>query len=130
VPVVPHEAELFALESYVTHAFRKDPDLTDYQVIRAYEALLDTYAAEQVGRERRLTVSDPREVMLYEGLHEICEWMLGRKELILDQDPELYDPIQPVPVIQACLKRLVKSAKGWSRDNGRQGYLTFVSRFI
>ena len=39
---------------------------------------------------------------------------------------------EPVPVVEivSCLKRVRKSINRWSREAGRQGYLTFVSQFI
>ena len=30
----------------------------------------------------------------------------------------------------ACLKRIRKSVQRWNKEGGRQGYLTFVGRFV
>ena len=41
----------------------------------------------------------------------------------------LGEPVTRDEII-ACLKRVRKSIHLWTREGGRQGYLTFVSRFI
>ena len=33
-------------------------------------------------------------------------------------------------VIVACLKRIRESIQRWNKEGGRQGYLTFVQRFV
>ena len=53
----------------------------------------------------------------YKGLSlRLCAFALG-------------EPVTRDEII-ACLKRVRKSIHLWTREGGRQGYLTFVSRFI
>jgi hypothetical protein len=51
----------------------------------------------------------------------------------LDEEGEVAE-ISPEPItldeLVACLKRVRKSINLWTRKGGRQGYLTFVSKFI
>lgn len=62
----------------------------------------------------------------------MCEWRLGRESLM----PEEGAPLDGEPasvsleVILACLKRIRKSVQRWNKEGGRQGYLTFIGRFI
>ena len=51
------------------------------------------------------------------------------------QSPRAANPYEllsqlTVDEILACLKRLRTSVKRWTKDGGRQGYLTFVDEFI
>ncbi|MCX7668798.1 MAG: hypothetical protein N2439_01835, partial [Anaerolineae bacterium] len=59
------------------------------------------------------------------------DWRLGKEKLMTDTDMPGPQP-EPVSaeVIIACLKRIRKSVQRWNREGGRQGYLTFISRFI
>ena len=63
----------------------------------------------------------------------MCEWRLGREEFRLGGWMRSDGP-QPEPVtldvIVACLKRIRKSVQRWNKEGGRQGYLTFVGRFV
>jgi len=62
----------------------------------------------------------------------MCEWRLGREELVSQQDQsELINP-DPISIdeIIACLQRIRKSIRLWTKQGGRQGYLEFVEPFV
>ncbi len=62
----------------------------------------------------------------------MCDWRLG-DETLLSADMKNRGP-RPEPVsvdvIVACLKRIRKSVEKWNKQGGRQGYLTFIERFV
>jgi len=62
----------------------------------------------------------------------MCEWRLGREELVSQQDQsELINP-DPISIdeIITCLQRIRKSIRLWTKQGGRQGYLEFVEPFV
>ena len=50
-----HPDVLQNIEHAVAAQFRRHPEMTDYSVMRTYEALIDLYAAEKAGRSPRVT---------------------------------------------------------------------------
>ncbi len=127
-----HPDVLQNIEFVVTQHYRDHPDTTDYGVARVYEALIDFYAAENIGRQPRTWSPDEGEWALFGRTKEICDWWLGR-------NPELFsDSGTPAPpprgigfdTLQLCLKRLRKSVRKWTKRGGRHGYLQFISQFM
>lgn len=125
-----HEDVLQNIELAVVNQYRIHPEMTDYAVARAYEALLQTYSAEATGRALKPVTAEGVEADLFRDIKKICEWRLGRAELKVPNDEATHcEPID-VPTLVLCLKRLVKSVNKWTKNRGRQGYLNFVSQFI
>jgi hypothetical protein len=118
------------LEFAVARAYQRHPEMTDYAVLRTYEALLQAYAAEVTGRTPKPASAEGLEAELLEQVKQMCEWRLGRGALSFDQDeaPEC-EPLD-VPTLILCLKRLVKSVNKWTKHGGRKGYLDFMTQFI
>jgi lysyl-tRNA synthetase class II len=122
---------LHNMEFAIIEVYKAYPDLSDYDVIRALEVLIDNYSGERIDRpprEFRLTIS---EQVLVDTVRMMCDMHLGR---ITSEDDEesLTGPIEPVTVdeIILCLKRLIKSAKMWNKEGGRQGYLNFIAQYV
>jgi len=69
---------------------------------------------------------------VYEAVQMMCEWRLGKEDIFQTETGEPGPQPEPVSieVIIACLKRIRKSVERWNREGGRQGYLTFIERFI
>jgi hypothetical protein len=92
----------------------------------------DRYNAEGIGRPPRdFRLSDVERVLLG-TVRRICGWRLGR-ERAPDGWPsakEVAPEPKTVDEILLCLKRLLKSAKRWNKEGGRQGYLDFVSQYV
>jgi len=118
------------LEFPVARLYRRHPELTDYAVLRTYEALLQAYSAEVTLRQPKPVVAEGLEAELLRDIKQVCEWQLGRGSLLPSQDeaPEC-EPLD-VPTLVLCLKRLVKSVNKWTTHRGRQGYLTFMTQFV
>jgi len=104
--------------------------MTDYAVLRTYEALVRVYAAEVTSRTVQPVDASGVEADLLRNVRAVCEWRLGRQWMPAAQDdaPEC-EPIN-VPTLVLCLKRLVKSVQKWNKHGGRQGYLTYMTQFV
>jgi len=119
------------LEYAVTQTFQRHPEMTDYAVERTYEALVQAYSAELSGRSPKPVDAEGAEAELLQQVKQRCEWCLGRTELPLGSaGGHLKCAPLDVPTLVLCLKRLVKSVKKWTKRNGRQGYLNFMTQFI
>ncbi|HRX04420.1 MAG: hypothetical protein KDH08_20985 [Anaerolineae bacterium] len=120
------------VEAAIVGVYRTRPELVDYDVDVVLAALVKGYQAEQRQREKpALRLTELRQE-LYDAVGAMCEWRLGRTEFI---DPKTDQPMPGPPQltideILACLKRIRTSVKRWTKDGGRQGYLTFIDKFI
>lgn len=97
-------------------------------MIRTYEALIEVYSAERAERLPRDTGLNVLERKVFEAAREICELHLGRVDK-LEIEEFAIEPIT-TEILILCLKKLLNSARKWNRDNGRQGYLAFISQFV
>lgn len=120
------------IEMGVVFAFRQHPELADYNVDSALEALIRNYRRE--GRNRAPQVpTSPLTHTVYLQIRHVCEWRLGREQIFTDEEGNPLDmEIEPLTIdeIIVCLKRLRKSVKFWSSEGGRQGYLNYISQFL
>jgi hypothetical protein len=105
-----------------------EPDMLDYDVDAALEALISRYGAEARGRVPRGHALPGVREGLYDALLPILEWRIGRAAL----DGEMADELElkTAEELAACLKRVRSSVQRWTRERGRQGYLTFVARYV
>ena len=120
------------IEFGIVTAYKSHPEMSDYDVIRILEALIDRYAAEKIARPpRHFSLSEVEQTLL-ENVHRMCEWRLGRGTLT--DAPEKVKEMAPEPKttdeIVLCLKRILKSVKRWNKDGGRRGYLKFVIQYV
>ena len=124
----PHMDILMSLESLIVQIYRENPDLMDFEVKKAIEALERYYKA--IDRKRRppnITLKGNAE-SLRDILELICEWQLGNRNIQTNLPP-IEDPVTPTVIIK-CLRRIKKSIEFWSKEAGRQGYLNYVSNFL
>ena len=121
------------IEFAIVETYREYPDISDYNVMNALEALIDAYRGEQIGRPPRDLQLSARESRLLDGVRTMCEWRLGREE------PEFAKPLppegprpEPIPVeeILRCLRKILKSVNRWNKEGGSQGYLNFIIQYI
>jgi len=126
-----HPDVLQNIEFAVLLVYREHPQMSDYVVLRAYGAVLDSYAAEQVGRAPREWCPTEVEQEAFDYVRDMCQARLGRKSLVEPGPGEEELPIDPidVPTLMLCLKRLRKSVQTWTKRNGIQGYLGFIAQF-
>ncbi|MBD0319169.1 MAG: hypothetical protein ICV87_02480 [Gemmatimonadetes bacterium] len=122
-----YEDVLQNIESAIVGIYRSDPALVDYEVDGCLESLIASYTAEIQGRPPRDAPSDPNRRRVFEAVREVCEWRLGRADL---QGFGATGPLNTMDEIVACLKRVRKSAQRWTKRAGRQGYLSFVSKYV
>lgn len=120
------------IESGIVITYKNHPEISDYDIMRILEALIDTYAAEKIGRPpRNFSLSDTEQILMA-NVRKMCEWRLGRgnlsgipaKEKIAKPKPKTVDEI----II--CLKRVLRSVEKWNKHGGRQGYLNFIVQYV
>ena len=122
------------LEFAIVQLARKHPELTDWHAQSAVSALMRLYKADVAGKEIRDPSArlDPLAQEVYDLMHVMADWRLGREE-ILDEDGEPlempYEPITAQEMVD-CLKRIRKSIERWTKWGGRQGYLRYVDDFF
>lgn len=116
------------IEFTIVEFHRGHPDLLDYDVEGVMDALISDLKAEQRGQpvpERRLP---GLRQMLIEHLREVCEWRLGRASLLAEDGPP--SRIITADEMVACLNRIRKSVRKWTKEGGRQGYLRFIRQYV
>jgi hypothetical protein len=117
------------IESAVSRAFRADPSLTDYSVLRVYQALIEFYSAEILNRQPRPQNLDEKDSQFFEAVKQACENRLER-EPATEEDTETFFYTITTAEMLSGLKRLASSVERWTRRHGRQGYLKFISQFV
>ena len=120
------------IEFAIMSVYRDNPLLVDFDVEAAVNALISLYHAQSQNHEARRINLNERATLVYERVQAMCDWRLGREELLTADMREQGPQLEPVTldVIVACLKRIRKSVQKWNKEGGRQGYLTFVGRFV
>jgi len=120
------------IEFAIITVYRQHSELTDHDVETVLSEVIRGYQAEQ--RQREVTPSSLNDLrqQLYDGVKMMCDWRLGRAELGSESGRDNVPNPTPLTVeeIVACLKRIRKSVKKWSKQGGRQGYLKFVEQYI
>jgi len=127
-----HPDVLQNVEFLVARHYREHPEMTDYAVARVYEALIDFYTAEKIGREPRVLIRREEEHELFGETKEMCDWWLGRNPALFSDSEEPDPPPRKIEIdtLLQCLKRLQKSVQKWTKRSGRQGYLQYMSQFM
>lgn len=76
------------------------------------------------------TLKEDRQA-IFGRVQTMCDWRLGH-DVLTTEESEALPPMEPLQVeeIVACLKRIRKSVQRWTKQGGRQGYLTFVEQFV
>ena len=120
------------MELGVVLTYRDCPNLSDYDVMRSLEALIDAYRAENIGRPPRSFNLSDDEQLLMENVRRMCEWRMGRGDLgdAAAEEEEITPDPKTIDEIVLCLKRIVKSVKTWNASGGRQGYLNFIVQYV
>ncbi len=122
------------IESGIVSAWKKHPEMTDWDAQEAVQGLLRTYQAE--GRNRRMPVLrlTPLAQETFDAVKETCEWRMGRREAprVIEKGQSAIVSTQTVTLDEmiACLKRIRKSIELWNKESGRRGYLGFISQFV
>lgn len=119
------------LESAIVRTYHEHPALTDRQVRDVIDALIRGYEVEARGRSLPAPRFSAMTQELYAHVQTMCDWRLGKEELVDDSGQPVEAGITPVtiPEIIACLKRIRLSIK-MHKSAGPRGYLNFVSQFV
>jgi len=120
------------IEFAIVRVYREQPDLTDYDVDNALNALIRAYRFEQQNQAISPPNLNPLAKKVYESVKLMCEWHLGREKLfestVHGEIPS--PPPKTMDEIIACLRRVRKSVERWNKRSGTRGYLQYVSQFI
>jgi hypothetical protein len=119
---------LQSIEYAIVGVWRAQPALVDAEVESALEALIARYSAEATGREPRAVSLDASRRAVFDAVLPVCEWVRGRASAGGGESVGV--EIASAGVLVDCLKRIRKSLQRWTKQMGRQGYLTFVSRYV
>ena len=130
-----YEDVLQNIEFTIIGVYCEHPEMTDWGVDAAVEALVRAYTAEKGGRTPPRARLDALEQQIFDRVRATCEWRLGREQLVTQKGKRQNASIQDMTPttldeIIACLKRIRTSIKRWTKERGRQGYLSFVSQYI
>ena len=120
------------IEFAIVTVYHQYPDITDFEVDNAVNALIREYRAQERGRTVTSSKIGLHGQPIYDSVKMMCEWRLGNESFEMSgENVEFGDP-DPLTVreIVVCLKRIRKSIKLWSKQGGRQGYLQFIDQYV
>ncbi|NOT57276.1 MAG: hypothetical protein HOP18_21960 [Deltaproteobacteria bacterium] len=126
-----YEDVLQNLEFGIIQVYRQNRTLLDAHVSDALEALIHLYRSEQSNRAPRQFRLDQRAQEVFDSVKAMCDLRLGRTGVIDQAGRPISDEgALTIDELLACLRRIEKSIRRWTKQNGRQGYLNFVDPFI
>ena len=119
------------IEFAIVQIAHSHPDLTDYEVEKALNALMRVYKRPDQDGEARLQAGSLAEEV-YQAIKAMCDWRLGSELQTPEGLPANLPQVDPLSLdeIQACLKRIRKSLQTWNKRGGRRGYLEFIDQFV
>lgn len=118
---------LLLIELEVIEHHQKNPDLTDHEVNKVYDAVQRVITKE-------LRSKKPPTLRLSQSEQELFDEVLATCRAILNEDEKITihdEDIQSIPpeTLILCLKELQKSLRTWA-EHGRRGYLTYINQFF
>jgi len=120
------------LEFGIVLVYRADRKLLDFDVLEAVDGLVRIYAAEERGYTPPTLKLSERAQRVFDSVKSMCEWRLGREKF--PGETEQPDGLVSTPIKVAdivwCLRRISKSIRFWTKETGRQGYLTYINHFL
>ncbi len=117
------------LEFAIIQVYNQNKQMLDYDVEAAVIAVIDFYIAKERGREPRDFKLSDLGKQVYLNVMEMSESRLNNR--IFNNPDELIESyaITTGEMID-CLKTIKGSVGKWTKRNGRQGYLKFVSQYV
>ena len=115
---------------FAIHAvYKREPELTDYEVGRALETAVRRYKEEVRGRTPKERQLNGLVQEVYAGVEAMAEYRLGRRALA--EGAPVFQPGElSVEDLLACLQRLHRSVSFWTKQGGWRGYLTYIGEFL
>ncbi len=121
-----------SLEMNLSNHYSEQPQLTDYDVSDAFDALVRYYKLKLDNHSFTPNLKE-RSKEVFEMLQTIADAFLGSGRFPKDSDaplvPENMESYS-VEEVLSCFKRLQSSLKLWTKEGGRQGYLNYISQFV
>lgn len=118
------------IESGVVRVYDERPDLIDYDVEEAYDALIRRYKALDRDRTPPEPSMTEKPQAVYDAVKPICDWRRGKsREIAWLPDTPAGTERSPAKLV-SCLRELKKSLEGWRKRGGRQGYLNFIEQYV
>jgi hypothetical protein len=116
------------LEFSVARVWRAHPEMTDYAALRAYQAAFKLYRDQARGHTAKPPALTGLDAAAYDAVSAICEIRLGRRA----GPEEGLGAVPPIPLdkLVSCLRELAKSVERHTFIGGRQGYLTFIDKYL
>src|SRR5262245_34987564 len=120
------------IEFGLVSVYRDNPNLVDTGTMYVMDTLIKVYTGELQGRQVALPQFKSEELAVYDRVRTMCEWRLGRAELMDAKGHKSDADVEPITVeeIIACLKRIRKSIERWYKEGGRRGYYEFIRQFV
>ncbi len=113
-----HEDVLMNIELPIMEVYADHPEMLDLHVDEGLGALMSRYKAEEQGKVVLPVRVKGQALLIFDAVLVNTELMLGRPEQVMDTIS--------LPVVLACLGRVRKSVKLWTKQGGSRGYLNFV----
>lgn len=118
------------IEFAIVQVAHRHPELTDYDVEKALNALIQIYKKPERDQEPGFGQNQLAEEV-YDDVKTMCDWRLG----VNNEQPQglpKFPDMTPLSLdeIQACLKRIRKSLHTWNKHGARRGYLEFIDQFV
>lgn len=120
------------LEFALVRVYRVHEEMSDWEAETAMASLIRTYTAEERGRKPPNLRLKPVEQEAYDNVQAMCEFRLGRSDMVKESGKTVNIPVEPITVsdLILCLKRIRKSIQRWRKEGGRRGYFEFVGQFL
>ncbi len=100
------------IEFGIITVYKQYQDLSDYDVMRALESIIDHYIAEKLGRlPRQFSLSD-REGLICKNVKQMCEWRLGRTSIVVGENNQEEISINDSKTIDEIIDCLRKGIPG------------------
>lgn len=118
------------IEFAIVSVYREDPELLDYDVEKVLNSLSRSYRHGEAPPPPSQFSEQQKRV--YAQVKQMCDFRLGHGELTTEEGEVLDFEMKPLSSkeIVDCLRRIQKSVQRWTKQGGRQGYLTFISQYI
>lgn len=115
------------IEVAAIEVYRSDPELVDGEVEKALSGLITAYNARKNGKSLDLASLrlNERSEKVFRAVYEICEWRLGS-----GSSSPSHPEVRSLTEVVACLQRVRKSVRRWTKERGRRGYLNFVQEYL
>ena len=123
-------AALQELETAIARVFRKHPDMTDYAAGRAYEGAFQIYRALNRGHQPRPSTLTGLDAEVFDVVRITCEQMHAKGAIFLKSNTGGRTSPVPLPKMVEYLRQLQRSVERHTAMDGRQGYLTFIEKFV